>query len=247
MSCEIREPGTETMAPVLLLHGDSVRVWDPISGVVAAAGHRVIAWEGTGNGHPDEASSVLAALDELGVSAFHVVGHGTGALTALHLARTAPARALSCGVIAGHEAAPTGDAPAGVRLACPPADPRRARAWALERLSYTPHHIDDALLDAAVPPVAGCSGTLAAKDALYAHARDHGFQVPIMLIWGSHDPLSEVERGVALFDLLASTTAPLSLHVVNRAGHFVFRERPREVLRLLLPFLARSERPREGR
>ncbi|WP_157249276.1 alpha/beta fold hydrolase [Nonomuraea typhae] len=263
MSAEVgtRVSDTGPRTAVLLLYGGAPgtsgytggpEVWDPVSGAIAAAGHQVIAWDGAGGGR-DAEPAVLATLDGLGVSAFHVVGHGEAGLLALQLARSVPGRVLSCSVIAGHEAAPTGDSPVNLRLAHPPADPRRAQAWHLERLSYTPHHVDDALLDAHAaraatdPPAQPPADLLAAKDALYAYARDHGYRVPIMLVWGSHDPLSEVERGVALLDLLATTTAPLSLHVVNRAGHFVFRERPREVLRLLLPFLARSERSQEVR
>ncbi|MFI9557538.1 alpha/beta fold hydrolase [Nonomuraea endophytica] len=260
---EVRVSDTGSGTPVVLLHGGApgssgyagcLEVWEPISGAVAAAGHRVIAWEGAGSGgFRAQESAVLATLDGLGVTHFHVVGHGEAGLLALLIARSVPARVLSCSVIAGHEAAPTGDAPTNLRLAHPPADPRRAQAWHVERLSYSPHHLDDTFLDALAakaavdPPAHPHADLLAAKDALYAYARDHGYRVPIMLVWGSHDPLSEVERGLALLDLLASTKAPLSLHVVNRAGHFAFRERPREVLRLLLPFLARSQRSQEGR
>ncbi|WP_262286327.1 alpha/beta fold hydrolase [Micromonospora sp. MA102] len=256
---------------VVVLHGGdagrspyaaSLDVWNPLTEMLG--GHRVIALDRPGFGGSPATSAadltyaaaervVLDVVRQLGIDAFHVVGHGEGGLLALQITRNPAVRVLSCAVLAGTEAAPTGDSALNLRLANPPrpSSSRAAQAWALERLSYTPHHIgellDIALAHAAAPAVAADllddaalhSDLLSAKDALFGYARDTGYSVPISLVWSSDDPLSPVERGVALLNLLASTTAELSLQVVNRVGHFPFRERPDEVARLLLPFFAR--------
>ncbi|MBO9524125.1 MAG: alpha/beta hydrolase [Nocardioidaceae bacterium] len=256
---------------VVLLHGGttgaapyaaSAALLDPLADLLATD-HRVVAVDRPGCGaSPAETREQLGyrhaedvvggLLDRLGIAACHLVGHGEGGLLALLLAQAGSPRVTSCTVIAGHEAAPTGDSPSQLRLAHQPRPvaSRRAQAWTLERLSYTPHHLVDGLLDtlaAQAGSEAGVARTtlaeahtgylrtdlLAAKDRLFGFARDTGYDVPITLVWGTHDPLSPVERGVALMDLLATTRAPLDLQVVNRVGHFPFRERPGEVAELV--------------
>jgi pimeloyl-ACP methyl ester carboxylesterase len=265
---------------VVLLHGGqlgttnyaaSADVWTPLVEALSRH-HRVVAVDRPGFGRSTVTSPedvgyagqedlVVSALREIGVTDFHVVGHGEGGLLALHIARREDVHIRSCSVIAGNEAAPTGDAPLDVRLLHPPEpyESVQAQAWFVDRVSYTPHHIDDAFL-ADLVTHAGResvahgrslvtdadirSELLISKDRLFAYGRDDSYGTPITLVWGSHDPLSSVERGVELMNLLATTHAELSFHLVNRCGHFVFREHPAQTAELLLPFLSRAEEVR---
>ncbi len=276
--CTVAYSDTGEGSVVVLLHGGapgprpyaaSRHVWTPLSELLATH-HRVLAIDRPGFGDSPAGDledltyaaaerAVVRVLQELDVSECHVVGHGEGGLLALQIARSMDVSVLSCTVLAGNEAAPTGDSPHPLRLSSPPVPTisRRAQAWVVERLSYTPHHIDDDFLDslaahassASAEHVAGLaergerrlrSDLLATKDRLFGYARDVGYAVPITLVWASDDPLSPIERGVALMDLLATTSAPLDLQVVNRAGHFVFRERPHDVAELLLRGFSRE-------
>lgn len=92
--------------PVLLLHGYSLTssVWTPYMTELADR-HRVLAFDLPGHGrsdylrptfsHRDSAASLLEAADRLGISTFHVIGHSSGALIALHMALLQPERVLS--------------------------------------------------------------------------------------------------------------------------------------------------------
>jgi pimeloyl-ACP methyl ester carboxylesterase len=61
--------------------------------------------------------------------------------------------------------------------------------------------------------------------------------VPTLAIFGGEDPVRELSAGEeALF------TAPYRFEVVQGAGHFVHRERPDEVTRLVLDWLAAGDR-----
>lgn len=195
-------------------------------------------------------------------AAAHVVGHAEAGITALLLARRSAQeglgiRVLSCTVVGGYGAEPTADGVERVVLSHPP-EPRwsaPSQRWALRRLSYSGDALGDrcddeqaiesaraaaALLEQPGAAVGIAGDLLRAKGEIFAYARDHGYDVPISLTWGMHDPLSEPPRAVELMNLLASTTAHLELNLVDRAGHFAHRERPEEFHRLLEGFLSLS-------
>lgn len=207
-----------------------------------------------------DCASVAEIIRGHGGSA-HLVGHAEAGITALLLARRTAQRRYgievrSCTVVGGFGAEPTADGPERIVLAHPPApdwSPASQR-WALRRVTY----LGDALGDDCDDPVAAASARAAAellagpgasariagdllraKGEIFAYARDHGYDVPISLTWGMHDPLSEPARAVELMNLLATTSAHLELNLVDRAGHFAHRERPEEFVRLLEGFVNR--------
>lgn len=206
-----------------------------------------------------ECAAVAEVISQNGGSA-HVVGHAEAGITALLLARRETQesfgiRLRSCAVVGGYGAEPTGDGPERVVLRHPPAPPwsTASQRWAVRRLTFAGNACGDDVGDreaaessrAAARLIAspGASARLAgdllrSKGEIFAYARDHGYDVPISLTWGMHDPLSEAARAVELMNLLASTRAHLELNLVDRAGHFVHRERPDELSRLLEGFLS---------
>ncbi len=214
-------------------------------------------------GFARECAAVAEAIRQHGGAA-HVVGHAESGITALLLARRSAQEelgigVLSCTVVGGYGAEPTADGVERVVLSHPP-EPRwsaPSQRWALRRLSYGGDALGDRCDDAqatrsvrtaaALLEQPGASARIAgdllrAKGDIFAYARDHGYDVPISLTWGMHDPLSEPPRAVELMNLLATTTAHLELNLVDRAGHFAHRERPAEFHRLLEGFLSRPGR-----
>lgn len=190
----------------------------------------------------------------------HLVGHAEAGTTALLMARREMqdrfgVHVRSCTVIGGYGAEPTGDAPERVVLKHPPA-PRwsaPSQRWAVRRLTFSGDMADDLYDDTTAAESARTAARLVvapggaerlsgdllkAKGEIFAYARDQDYDVPISLVWGMHDPLSEPARAVELMNLLATTRAHLELNLVDRAGHFVHRERPDELLRLLTGFLS---------
>lgn len=66
----------------------------------------------------------------------------------------------------------------------------------------------------------------AAKKALFARIRDGGLKTPVLIHWGSDDRSAPLEPdGLAVFNLLNQGAAEVTLHAVNGAGHFAFREK----------------------
>lgn len=92
--------------PVLLLHGYSLTssFWTPYLAEFASR-YRVVAFDLPGHGRSDRlrptyshlpvAKSILEAAGSLGISSFHVVGHSSGGLIALHMALLQPERVSS--------------------------------------------------------------------------------------------------------------------------------------------------------
>src|SRR5437763_901486 len=98
-----------------------------------------------------------------------IVAHDLAGLVALTLAFESPELVRSVSAIASTAAAPTGDSMINYTLAYPPKPvaSRESSRWAIERLSYSHHHIDDALLDDYVAE----SGRASPRDLMPAKAR----------------------------------------------------------------------------
>lgn len=194
---------------------------------------------------------IRGALPELGIERAIVVGHGQASLVALSLAREPGETELAgVGLIAASGAAPTSDGVTNVTLSYPPIPPWSAESqrWALTRLSFTTEHITPALV-AALVAEAGGEGPLRAAELLsdrdfgneiradrlgaklehFAFARDHGYGIPITIVWGANDPLLSLAHGDGTFEVLSTTTAHLDFAVIPRAGHLPHRDQPAEV------------------
>jgi len=214
------------------------------------------------------AGAVAGVAAARGLGPVHLVGHGPGGLVALLLARAGQhdLAVRSATVLNSPEVTPTGDMAMDVALLHPPAPGGTAASqlWAMGRLSFDNHHLDGlgpllsrlaaAPANAAAAAIAADQAAdarlrgdlLSAKGQVFAHARDHGYDVPIQLIWGANDPSSPPPFAVATLNYLATTTAELSLSFVNRAGHFAFREKPGEVAGLVSGFVARFAAGRDA-
>ena len=75
------------------------------------------------------------------------------------------------------------------------------------------------------------------KLQMFAQIRDNGLQRPTNLIWGLNDPTAPVDMCRALFDLCALRESKTQMHIINQAGHFSFREHPKEFNACLTGFI----------
>lgn len=171
----------------------------------------------------------------------NLVGHDLGGLVALTLACEAPKRVRSVSAVSSVVAAPTGDSMVNLALAHPPQPlaSRESQRWALERISYSHHHIDDALLDdyAAAAKKHKPDDLMAAKAKFYEVCRERGFPAPAQVIWGTHDPLGSLEQGLWLFRILAAKQKAAQFHAINRAGALPFREEPEAFHQIVSAFV----------
>jgi pimeloyl-ACP methyl ester carboxylesterase len=183
--------------------------------------------------------SVRKAIE--GKGKCHLVGHDLGGLLAFNVAIESPQLVCAVTAVASVAAAPTGDGVPDVTFAHPPKPlfSRESQRWALERISYSHHHIDDALLSECekaarkqqpLTPEAVANdfvpSLMKAKSRFYEVCRMEGIKVPCQIIWGSHDPLGTFDHGLWLFRGVAQKQKASQFHVINRAGALPFREEP---------------------
>ncbi|ARP83469.1 hypothetical protein CAL12_23375 [Bordetella genomosp. 8] len=187
-----------------------------------------------------------AVLRAVGIRRCHIVAHDTGGLAALLLACRQPGYVEAVSVVSSVAAAPTGDGVENLTLAHPPlpAGTRDSQRWALERVSYSHHHVGDVLdecvqaarqepartaaahmADAATRQ-AWAASLARSKARLFELCRDGGVPAPVQVIWGTHDPLATVDQGMWLYRILAQRQPTAHFHLINRAGALPFREEP---------------------
>jgi pimeloyl-ACP methyl ester carboxylesterase len=194
----------------------------------------------------DTVDAMLESLEPQIPDGSHLIGHDLGGLLALRLACEAHGRVRSVSAVSSVAAAPTGDGVPNLTLAYPPMPlwSRASQRWALERVSYSHHHVDQPLLDACVAaserlrPVTEdfLPSLTAAKSTFYEVCRG-GFPVPAQVIWGTHDPLGTFEQGLWLFRLIAARQKAAHFHAVNRAGSLLFREEPEAFHQMVSAFV----------
>ncbi len=74
------------------------------------------------------------------------------------------------------------------------------------------------------------------RDRFFERIASDGFRRPVLLVWGYDDPTAPLQMGLDLFDAIAKNQPRTSFHVLNKAGHFSFRERPQEFNRVISDF-----------
>lgn len=186
-------------------------------------------------------------LIELGLAQVNIAGHSRGGYLVARLALDYPELIRSCIILDTNTLAP-GVAASQWVLANPPVPrlSRESQRWIIQRYSYSPDHITDSWLDR-ICDVAGLPKNQEAvrkmrnqgfsrtrfmpdlnrdKADIFARLRDHGLTCPTLVIWGKNDPTALLEQGQIIFDLVASRAPRAQLCVLNRAGHFCFREQP---------------------
>ena len=177
----------------------------------------------------------------------HLVGHDLGGLIAFNIAIESPQLVSAVTAVASVAAAPTGDGVPNNTFDHPPMPlwGRESQRWALERVSYSHHHIDGALLDGcvaaaakqqAVQPDEFVPSLMKAKSRFYEVCRTEGIKVPCQVIWGGNDPLATFDHGLWLFRGVAQKQRVSQFHVINRAGALPFREEPQAFQQVVSAF-----------
>lgn len=116
-----------------------------------------------------------------------------------------------------------------------------------EKLSYTHDHITDDFLEAKLY----MELTQKSQETVRVWAEEGGetvyraslkrqkddtltrlaageLNMPVLIYWGADDPSALLEQGHALFDLMRANNDRTRMITTNRAGHFHYRERPKE-------------------
>jgi 3-oxoadipate enol-lactonase len=246
--------------PVVLIHGHSVdmRMWPAQTLALREAGYRVVRYDVRGHGRsdaPDEgyswpvyAEDLRCLLDALDIGTAHLVGFSMGGGIALQFALDHPGRTRSLTLI---DAAVPGFAYSDAFAATIEAlvEAVRAVGWraAAEQLWLT-HPMFDGLRrhPAAFDVVRDIVLDFRARDYLVeasepeepeAIARIEELRPPALVLVGEED----LEDFRLAADVVTANAPRARLEVVRGAGHMLPLERPGEVNRRLLAFLANTD------
>lgn len=200
-------------------------------------------------------------LRTLGLERAHLVGQSRGAYWITRLALEYPELVRSLVICNSATLAPEGtDSTLEQRraaiFASMPEALRDAIAYRWSTLSYTSDHLTssfvDALVELAQQPKNQAAATVMARlrttqwlPTLERQKADTlrrieagALRAPTLVVWSTHDRQATLENGLALFGLVASSSpARTRMYILNRAGHFHFREYPDEFNRVVTEFL----------
>ena len=66
---------------------------------------------------------------------------------------------------------------------------------------------------------------------------ERGLPVPTLILWGAQDPSTPARAGERLWELVRRATTRSELRLIERAGHYCFREQPAAFVREVIDFL----------
>lgn len=205
-----------------------------------------------------EMRHMVAFIRTLGFSQVHLVGQSRGSGLALLLAVEHPDMIKTLVLVDSETAAPeVGDY--NERRMAARAPCRNLKGPALVRcgwtaLSYNPAHVTDEDVEAGyfmeMQPKSQATEAMIEKlpnnplavnnwkaEAHRKIREDHVLQMPVLLYWGRNDPTAWLPSGLALFDLIADANPRTRMIIVNQAGHFHYREYPKEFARNVTNFI----------
>jgi pimeloyl-ACP methyl ester carboxylesterase len=248
---------------VVLVHGfgSSLYTWKDVVPALAA-GHDVVALDLPGFGESDQPAdlsfedfprAVLGLMDRLGIGRAALVGNSMGGATVAIMAARRPERVTALVLVdaAGFDLGPS-ENPGLVRVAMSPAGSLIARLPGKRLLveaslrqvfhddaRVTPERVSEYLAGAQRPgtfPAIRSLGASLADRASVVETSLPRIQAPTLVLWGDDDrwiPIAHADRFVAAI--------PGSRKVVIPAcGHVPQEEKPEEVARLLLSFVAEA-------
>jgi 2-hydroxy-6-oxonona-2,4-dienedioate hydrolase len=203
---------------------------------------------------------LAAFLRAMQLPPVHIVGHSRGGYAAARLALEHHDLVRSVTLVNSGTLSP-GVGTNEVFLARPPFPKGTAECvrWIYQNYSHNPEVVTDEWVNAVLETLAQPKyresvrkiedEKLGVKLFLPELARekretlqwlDEGrLQRPTQLIWGFDDRTATLDRGIALFNLIARHERDAQFHVINQSGHFPFREHPERFNALLARFVER--------
>ncbi len=186
-------------------------------------------------------------LRKMGLKEVHVIGHSRGGYLVTRLTLEHPELIGSCIIVDSGTLSPGPSKTEQIMAAAPkPRLSRESQRWVIEHYSYDGKHITDSLLDGAAE-IAGLPKYQEAvkkmeeqglkrsrflpqlaleKEETLNWIMQGKLKTPTLVVWGYNDPTAALKRGQLLFELIAESTPDSEMHVLNRAGHFCYREQP---------------------
>jgi len=188
----------------------------------------------------------------------HLVGQSAGSLSVVMLAQTCLERVSSCTLVNSSTLAPGVSLNEVTASGCPhPAFSREGQRFLFERCAYDPASVTDDFVSSGyevlqLPKYRECvkamdedglrgrlfrPGLARAKNEALQWIGAGGLGRPTQVVWGFNDHSAKLDRGVALYQLIAAHERQAYLNVFNEAGHHPYREHPDQFNEMMLGFL----------
>jgi 2-hydroxy-6-oxonona-2,4-dienedioate hydrolase len=211
-------------------------------------------------------------LCNLGINRASLLGHSRGALPVTRIAIDHPDRVSSLIILDSNTLAP--DDPITPQhfyldLEAKNADipTKELVAREPEANSYSKQHITDDYLDALLE-VARLPKSLEAKrkhnpankqtnlrkpfeadllkvkNQTLESIKTGDLKAPTLMVWGYNDPSAPVKLGIRLFEIISESDTEVQLHIINQAGHYVFREQAEAFNNVVTAFIRGRDRSR---
>ena len=201
-------------------------------------------------------------LQALGLRSVHVVGHSRGGYVVARLTLDHPELVRSCVIVDSGTLAPGPSKTELIMVGAPkPHLSRESQRWCLEHYSFRPHHISKIWLDTCeeIAKTEKYQVTVQKMEEqglkrkqffpqLAVHKEETlnwimqgKLTQPTMLVWGYNDPTAQLKRGHALFELIADSNPKSEMHIINKAGHFCYREQPQTFNSIIEAFVDKVE------
>ncbi len=221
----------------------------------------------TDNPRTDADYTMSAVIDHvygfvraMGIDRTTVAGHSRGALPAARMAVDFPEMVkalivLPSSTLPAEDPSTPLDFYQKIDMAVPPVPDRKYVRWEPEANSYSADHITEDFVEAMLK-IALLTKTMEAKKKMASisssvflpDARKKKYETlelikagrlkaPTLIVWGLNDPSTPVKLGLDLARLIGSVVDRTRFHVINHAGHYVFREHPKELHRLITEFV----------
>lgn len=209
-----------------------------------------------------QANHLQNLLDALDLEGVHLVGHSRGGYAVTRTALDQPSRIATLTIIASSSVTnPFNPVYAEWREQAKTMEEREAVRYLIRANSYSDAHISERMVDVGVEVGRTENFAQAQKlmsEGLYDRFKEDllerldvikediaagGLRMPTLLVWGFNDPSATIDRcGKPAIDQFFPAVAECEMHILNRAGHYCFREQPEAFEGTLLDFIKRHTR-----
>ena len=205
----------------------------------------------------EHAAALIRALN---LPPVHLVGHSRGGFACTSLTLRHPDLVRSLTIVNSGTLAPTFNMNEAVLTPCPfPSFTREAARFVYEGYSFDKTKVTEEWIDTVMAVLNLEKSRESARKmedeklkarvflpqlGLHKHEtlmliKDGRLRRPVQIIWGYDDPTSGVDGALVLQRLIGQHNRRTYMHVINQAGHFVFREQPEQFNASLARFVRR--------
>ncbi|MFQ5852025.1 MAG: alpha/beta fold hydrolase [Candidatus Binatia bacterium] len=201
-------------------------------------------------------------IQAMGLKKVHLVGHSRGGYLAMRLTLEHPDIVTTCTIVDSSTTAPGVNKYRAKLLADAPRPllTKESIKWVTEQFSSTYGHITESWLQvrdriAKQPKNAEAVAKMATldqelflpslfkqKDETLGWIKEGRLKTATLLIWGYNDPSAVIAGGIELFDLVGSSAPRSQFHILNKAGHYSYREYPEDFVRVVTDFVRSSRK-----